>query len=47
MLRVAIAWNCIVACDRATADFVLTSPLMMVDYMSDIPDYSTYLTRKI
>ena len=47
LLRVAIAWNCIVACDRATADFVLTSPLMMVDYMSDIPDYSTYLTRKI
>lgn len=47
LLRVAIAWNCIVACDRATADFVLTSPLMMDDYMASIPDYTTYLNRKI
>ncbi len=47
LLRVAIAWNCIVACDRATADFVLTSPLMMVDYELAVPDYSSYLKRKI
>jgi methylglyoxal synthase len=47
LLRVAIAWNCIVACDRATADFVLTSPLMQVDYPADIPDYSSYLKRRI
>jgi methylglyoxal synthase len=47
LLRVAIAWNCIVACDIATADFVLTSPLMMGEYTASIPDYSTYLNRKI
>lgn len=47
LLRVAIAWNCIVACDRSTADFVLTSPLIMNDYMASIPDYITYLNRKI
>lgn len=47
LLRVAIAWNCIVACDRATADFVLTSPLMQQDYVAEIPDYSGYLRRKI
>jgi methylglyoxal synthase len=47
LLRVAIAWNCIVACDRATADFILTSPLMADDYLVQIPDYTTYLTRKI
>ena len=47
LLRVAIAWNCIVACDRSTADFVLTSPLMQLEYPIDIPDYTTYLTRKI
>lgn len=47
LLRVAIAWNCIVANDRATADFVLTSPLMMEEYMVSIPDYTTYLNRKI
>jgi len=47
LLRVAIAWNCIVACDRATADFILTSPLMMDDYMASIPDYTSYLNRKV
>jgi methylglyoxal synthase len=47
LLRLAIAWNCVIACDRATADFILTSPLMMDDYMASIPDYTTYLNRKI
>jgi methylglyoxal synthase len=47
LLRLAIAWNCIIACDRATADFILTSPLMLDDYMAAIPDYTTYLNRKI
>lgn len=47
LLRVAIAWNCIVACDRSTADFILTSPLMGDDYHVHLPDYSTYLKRKI
>lgn len=47
LLRVAIAWNCIVACDRATADFILTSPLMADDYHVQITDYTSYLTRKI
>jgi methylglyoxal synthase len=47
LLRVAIAWNCVVANDRATADFILTSPLLMEDYMASIPDYTTYLNRKI
>jgi methylglyoxal synthase len=47
LLRVAIAWNCIVACDRSTADFVIASPLMNDDYDLEIPDYTQYLTRKI
>ena len=47
LLRVAIAWNCIVACDSATADFIVTSPLMLKEYEVRIPDYSTYLQRKI
>src|SRR5215471_11340619 len=47
LLRVAIAWNCIVACDRSTADFILTSPLMYDNYAVTIPDYSGYLKRKI
>lgn len=47
LLRVAVAWNCIVALDRATADFILTSPLMMDEYVASIPDYTTYLNRRI
>ncbi len=47
LLRVAIAWNCIVACDSSTADFVLTSPYMTTTYEIGIPDYTGYLERKI
>jgi methylglyoxal synthase len=47
LLRVAIAWNCLVACDLSTADFILTSPLMLQDYNIEIPDYSGYLKRRI
>jgi len=47
LLRVAIAWNCIVACDRSTADFVLTSPLMQDPYELEVPDYMDYLRREV
>lgn len=47
LLRVALTWNCIVANDRATADFILTSPLMLHEYAVQIPDYSSYLKRRI
>lgn len=47
LLRVAIAWNCIVANDRSTADYILTSPLMQAEYEVILPDYSSYLNRKI
>jgi len=47
LLRLGVAWNILLACDRATADFVLTSPLMMEEYETIIPDYSTYMNRKV
>lgn len=47
VLRVAIAWNCIVACDSSTADFILTSPLLLEEYDVKVPDYHRYLERKI
>lgn len=47
LLRLAVTWNIIIACDRTTADFVLTSALMNDDYELVIPDYSGYLNRKI
>ncbi|MGC4100624.1 methylglyoxal synthase [Ferruginibacter sp.] len=47
LLRLGVAWNILLACDRATADFILTSPLMMQDYETQLPDYSNYLNRKV
>ncbi len=45
LLRLAVTWNIPFACDRATADFLLTSPLMHMEYESIVPDYSSYLKR--
>ncbi len=47
LLRLGVAWNILLACGRATADFILTSPLMHQDYETQIPDYSGYLKRKV
>lgn len=47
LLRVAATWNIPVACDRATADFILTSPLMHQEYEAQLPDYSSYIKRSL
>jgi methylglyoxal synthase len=47
LLRVAVTWNIAIACDRATADFILTSPLMQQVYEPIIEDYSGYNNRKL
>lgn len=47
LLRVAVTWNILIACDRATADFILTSPLMHQDYETILQDYSAYNNRKL
>lgn len=47
LLRLGVAWNIPMACDRATADFLMTSPFMNDEYDADLPDYSHYLSRPI
>lgn len=47
LLRVAATWNIPTACNRATADFILTSPLMSKDYEPVLLDYSAYVNRKL
>jgi methylglyoxal synthase len=47
LLRLGVAYNIPVACDRATADFLLTSPLMYEEYDIILPDYSTYRNRNV
>jgi len=45
LLRIAVVWNIPVACNRASADFMVSSPLMSGTYQRLIPDYSTYRSR--
>lgn len=45
LLRIAVVWNVPVACNRASADFMISSPLMAGVYQRLIPDYSDYRTR--
>ena len=47
LLRLCVVWNIPVASNRATADFLFTSPLMNVNYEAVQTDYNTYLNRKI
>lgn len=46
LLRLGVVWNLPIACDRATADFLLTSPLFQEPYEVILPDYSSYTGRK-
>ena len=45
LLRVAVVWNIPVACDRATADYVISSPLMAGPYERLMPDYTAHIER--
>jgi len=47
LLRLCVTWNIIMACDRATADFIMTSPFMHDTYNATLPDYTDYLSREI
>lgn len=45
LLRIAVVWNIPVACNRASADFMVSSPLMASPYRRRVPDYETHNTR--
>lgn len=47
LLRIAVTWNIIIACNRSTADFILTSELMNRPYKVSVPDYSGYIGRNL
>ncbi len=47
LLRMAVVWNVPVACDRATADFIISSPLMHTEYERLVPDYEAYAKRRV
>ena len=47
LLRISVVWNIPVACNRATADFMISSPLMAAEYDRLVPDYLSHESRKL
>ena len=45
LLRLAVVWNVPVACNRATADFLISSPLMSSAYERALPDFDAHINR--
>ncbi|GGA88072.1 methylglyoxal synthase [Neiella marina] len=46
LLRLAAVWNIPVACNSASADFLMESPLLEQEYPTTVPDYSSYLQSR-
>ncbi|MEJ2076201.1 MAG: methylglyoxal synthase [Reinekea sp.] len=47
LLRIAALYNIPVACNKASADFMIHSPLLMEGtYQPDAPDFSAYTQRQ-
>jgi len=47
LLRMAVVWNIPIACNRSSADFMISSPLMDAEYDRLVPDYAVYREREI
>ncbi len=47
LLRLAVVWNIPIACNRASADFMFSSPLMSGEYERQLPDYEEYKRRRV
>jgi methylglyoxal synthase len=45
LLRIAAVWNIPIACNRTSADFLISSPLMAEEYRRLLPDYEAYRQR--
>jgi len=45
LLRIAVVWNIPIACNRASADFIISSPLMAGAYERLVVDYEPYRRR--
>ena len=47
LLRITVVWNIPIACNRASADFMFSSPLMAEEYQRLLPDYEEYRARRV
>ncbi|MFQ5442964.1 MAG: methylglyoxal synthase [Thermodesulfobacteriota bacterium] len=47
LLRIAVLYNIPTACNRSTADFLISSPLLNNPYEPALKDYSGYIGRTV
>lgn len=47
LLRMAVVWNIPIACNRASADFIISSPLMDGEYDRLVADYTGHGAREV
>ncbi len=47
LLRLSVVWNVPAACNRATADYLISSPLFRSGYEASTPDYAAHTDREI
>ena len=47
LLRIAVAWNIPIACNRTSADFLISSPLFTSSYERQVPDFADYRERTV
>ena len=47
LLRIAVVYNLPIACNRSSADFMISSPLLATSYAPAMKDYSAYLSRDL
>lgn len=46
LLRLAAVWNIPVACNQASADFLITSSFFDTSYDKSVPDYDKYIAER-
>lgn len=47
LLRISVLYNIPTACNRSTADFMISSPLLNAEYEPELKDYSDYIGRTV
>lgn len=47
LLRMAVVWNIPIACNRSTADYLISSPLMSGSYRHAVPDHARHIERAV
>ena len=47
LLRISVLYNIPTACNRSTADFIISSHLMSDKYVQNLTDYSEYIERTL